>query len=76
MTSHGKRPRDPSQLAKLMVDIAAGEALEQDSEKNPHAVKAGRLGGMKGGVARAEAMTKSERSAAARRAAKARWKDH
>jgi hypothetical protein len=71
-----KRPRDPNQLAKLIVDIATGEVeveLEPDGDKNPAAVELGRKGGLKGGKARAERMTAEQRSEAARRAAKARW---
>jgi hypothetical protein len=41
--------------------------------KNPAAVELGRLGGQKGGKARAEKMTAQERSAAAKKAAAARW---
>ncbi|MFI4991611.1 MAG: histone H1 [Solirubrobacterales bacterium] len=70
-----KRPRDPNQLGKLIVDIATGEAEDAppQSEKNQAAVELGRKGGLKGGKARAAAMTADERSQAARRAAKARW---
>lgn len=72
-----KRPRDPNQLAKLIVDIATGEAedLDPDEGKNPAAVELGRKGGLKGGKARAAKMTAEERSEAARRAAQARWGD-
>ncbi len=42
-------------------------------EKNPAAVELGRLGGKKGGKARAEKLSAEERSAIARKAAKARW---
>ena len=42
-------------------------------EKNPAAVALGKLGGAKGGKARAKNMTPEERSEAARKAAKARW---
>jgi hypothetical protein len=72
-----KRPRDPNQLAKLIMDIATGEADDKPSEsdKNPAAVELGRKGGLKGGKARAASMTPEERSAAAKRAAAARWKD-
>jgi hypothetical protein len=71
-----KRPRDSNQLAKLIVDIATGEADDQepDDGKNPAAVALGRKGGLKGGKARAASMTPEERSAAAKRAAAARWK--
>jgi hypothetical protein len=71
-----KRPRDPNQLAKLVVDIATGEAEDApvDTEKkDPAAVALGRKGGLKGGKARAESLTPEERSEAARRAAQARW---
>jgi len=43
-------------------------------EKNPAAVALGRLGGKKGGVARAAALSKKERSEIAKKAASARWK--
>jgi hypothetical protein len=70
-----KRPRDPNQLAKLIVDIATGEADDapDDDGKDPAAVELGRKGGLKGGKARAERMTPEQRSEAARRAATARW---
>ena len=70
-----KRPRDPSQLGKLIVDIATGEADKPDPDagKNAAAVELGRKGGLKGGKARAASMTPEERSEAARRAAASRW---
>lgn len=65
-----KRPRDPNQLAKYIVDISIGEVEEKpESEK----AKAGRAGGYKGGYARADKLTPEERSAIAKKAAKARW---
>jgi hypothetical protein len=42
-------------------------------EKNPAAVALGKLGGRKGGKARAEKLTPEQRSEIARKAAKARW---
>lgn len=73
-----KRPRDPNQLAKLVVDLATGEAeepaQEQDEGKNPAAVELGRKGGLKGGKARAAKMTAQERSESARRASTTRWR--
>lgn len=70
-----KRPRDPNQLAKLIVGIATGEVEEAkpDDGKDPAAVALGRKGGLKGGAARAAKLTPKQRSAAARKAAKARW---
>jgi hypothetical protein len=43
------------------------------TEKNKAAQELGRLGGAKGGRARAANMTPEERSESARKAAKARW---
>ena len=70
-----KRPRDPNQLAKFMVDLATGNATEPDPDegKDPAAVKRGRLGGIKGGKARAAKMTPAERKASALKAVKSRW---
>jgi hypothetical protein len=48
---------------------------EQSSNKNPHAVALGRLGGLKGGKARAKKLTKEQRQEIARKAAKSRWTD-
>ena len=67
-------PRDTNQLAHMVTAMATGEApAEPASDKNPAAVALGRLGGLKGGKARAKAMTKKERTDAAKRAASARW---
>jgi hypothetical protein len=71
-----KHPADINKLAKSIVDLATGENQEEENEssqKNPHAVALGRLGGKKGGKARAEKLSKEERSRIARDAAKARW---
>lgn len=72
-----KRPRDPNQLAKLIVDIATGDVKDTpvDDGKDPAAVALGRKGGLKGGKARAERMTPEQRREAAKRAAEQRWKD-
>lgn len=69
-----KRPRDVNQLAKLVLDIATGQAPSAPPpEKNPAAVALGRLGGLKGGAARAAKLTPKKRKEIARRAARARW---
>ncbi len=70
-----KRPRDPNQLAKLVLDIATGETVEPkpDEGKDPAAVALGRRGGLKGGVARAKSLTEDQRKEAAQKAAHARW---
>lgn len=70
-----KRPRDPAQLAKLMIDIASGEVEDREPTpeergKNPAAAALGR----KGGAARAAKMDPERRAAIARKAASTRWK--
>lgn len=69
-----KRPRDPNQLAKMIVDISTGGIDEEMPELSPKA-KAGQLGGLKGGKARAEKLTPKKRSEIAKKAAKARWEN-
>ena len=71
-----KRPRDANQLAKMIVDIASGDKTDPlpDDGKNPAAVALGRLGGLKGGKARAKSLSKTRRNAIAKKAATARWK--
>ena len=57
------RPKDANQLAKLVVNIATGEETndQPESTKNPAAVALGRLGGLKGGKARANSLTPEQR---------------
>lgn len=69
-----KRPRDPNQLAKLIVDIAAGDVTDDVSPKKRATSVRGRSGGLKGGKARAKSLTEAERAEIARLAAQARWK--
>lgn len=70
-----KRPTDINQKAKSIVDIATGESEDtaQQSTKNPAAVALGRLGGLKGGKARANSLTKEQRQEIAKKAAAKRW---
>ncbi len=71
-----KRPKDSNQLAKAIVDLATGDHNQDaaaDSGKNPAAVALGRLGGLKGGKARAKSLTAKKRKEIAKKAAKARW---
>lgn len=65
-----KRPRDPAQLAKLIMDIATGEV--QDSVEDGKDAAAQSLG-KKGGAARAKAMTPERRAEIAKKAAEKRW---
>lgn len=70
-----KRPRDPNELGRQIVDEATGEAEPHipDEGKDPAAVALGRKGGLKGGKARAAKMTKAQRVESAKKAAQARW---
>jgi hypothetical protein len=74
-----KRPRDPAQLAKLMIDIASGEVEDREPTpeelgKSPLAVKRGRIGGLKGGKVRADRLSGEKKKDIARLAATARWR--
>jgi hypothetical protein len=52
--------------------VATGE-VQATRGKNPAAVALGRLGGNKGGIARAKKLSPERRSQIARKAARARW---
>ncbi len=67
-----KPPTDISQLGKFIVDQTTTLPTEKP-EKNPAAVALGRLGGLKGGKARAEKLSAKKRKAIAQKAAKTRW---
>jgi hypothetical protein len=69
-----QRPRDPNQLAKLIVDIATGGASETPTLPDSPAIEFARSGGLKGGKARAESLTAQRRREIAKKAAKQRWK--
>ena len=60
-----KRPRDMNQLAKMIVDIATGGIDEQMPELTVKQ-KAGHLGGLKGGKARAGKLSPERRSVIAK----------
>ena len=69
-----KRPRDPNQLGKLIVDIATGQVEDEVSEQKRNPKRRGRAGGLKGGTGRALKLTPEQRAEIARVAATARWK--
>jgi hypothetical protein len=64
-----KRPRDPNQLAKLIVDLATGEKADPKDTLPTQAQKSGE----RGGAARANNLTSEQRISIARKAAKDRW---
>ena len=74
--NEGRTP-DSNQLVKTIADMAVGNPITQDPlplpEKNPAAVALGRLGGLKGGKARAEKLSAKKRSEIAKKAANTRW---
>lgn len=73
-----KRQKDTQQLARGVLDAIVPDAEPTTPEpelpkKNPAAVALGRLGGMKGGKARAEKLSATKRKQIAKKAAAARW---
>ncbi len=75
-TPKKKRPRDISQLAASIVADAVGEEKptpKTEGKKNPAAVALGRLGGLKGGKARAAKLSAKKRKEIAKKAARVRW---
>lgn len=72
-----KLPKDPNQRAHQIAKLLTGE-IEPEPERSPvsaYLAEIGRKGGLKGGVARAGALSSRKRSAIAKKAAKARWKN-
>jgi hypothetical protein len=73
-SSIDRRVKDVNQLAMEIVSLVTAETeIEPLPEKNPAAVMLGRLGGLKGGKARAEKLSAQERSDIAKKAAQTRW---
>jgi hypothetical protein len=79
MPTRSSRNHDFTTVARRVVEQAIGERLDgtsledPDAGKNPHAVALGRLGGQKGGAARAKRLSAKKRTEIARKAAKSRW---
>ena len=68
-----KKQEDENQIAHRVVSQTTSEPEEKNPEKNPAAVSLGRLGGLKGGRARAEKLSPVRRSEIAKKAARIRW---
>ena len=73
-----KKKKDINQLAFSIVQQVTGQVQPEeekpiDPDKNPHAVALGRLGGLKGGKARAKKLSQKRRSEIALKAAQTRW---
>ena len=77
MPKRAKRPRDRNQPARRIVEDTVRESPPEPDPEDPEAPQRardnGRLGGLKGGKARAEKLSPEERAEIARRAAQARW---
>ena len=76
MAKRSSKPRDTSSMAAAIVAQATDPEDQGDDPyegKNRASVEFGRIGGQKGGVARATKLTPEQRSEIARTAARARW---
>lgn len=73
MAKHPNRPRDTNQLAKRIVDLATGSVVDERPESPTPAQEFARSGGLKGGRARADALTPEKRREIAQKAAAKRW---
>jgi hypothetical protein len=65
--------KDLNQTAANIMRLTTGQTAPEPA-KNPAAVALGRLGGLKGGKARAESLSAKKRKEIARKAAQSRWK--
>lgn len=77
MPKRSSKP-DPNEIAKRIIDQVSGEKPTEPAQpdqpaKNPAAVELGRLGGLKGGKARAAKLSAEKRSEIAKKAAAKRW---
>jgi hypothetical protein len=75
MPKRSSKQKDTQELARHVLDAVAPDA-EPPKKKNPAAVALGRLGGLKGGPARAAKLTDVQRHTIAANAAAARWLQH
>lgn len=75
MPKRSSKQKDTQQLARRVLDAIVPDAEPKPAkpEKNPAAVALGRLGGLKGGKARAEKLSPAKRKAIAKKAAAKRW---
>ena len=78
MRKRSRKPEpDTNEIAASIVAQVSGQAPlsspEAQDKRNPAAVALGRLGGLKGGTARAKKLSAKKRSAIAKKAARARW---
>jgi hypothetical protein len=67
-------PKDPSQRAKALLDMATGKSAKPSQPELTDAQKFAQKGGLKGGKARADSLSSKRRSEIAKLAAMERWK--
>ncbi len=65
--------KDLNQIAASITALTTGTKVQEEAAKNPAAVALGRLGGLKGGKARAQALSAAKRKEVAQKAAASRW---
>jgi hypothetical protein len=65
--------KDLNQIAANIVALTTGAKVKEEAAKNPAAVALGRLGGLKGGKARAKSLSADQRREIAKAAATKRW---
>lgn len=77
MATRARKSSDPNVAAFNVLQAFTGgdKPKPEEKSKNPAAVALGRLGGLKGGKARAASLTKKQRVAIATKAAKKRWSE-
>ena len=81
MPRRSSKDHDFAVTARKVFEQGIGEHLDgtplenPDESKNPHAVALGRMGGQKGGLARAKRLSAKKRTEIAKKAAKARWRE-
>jgi len=73
MRRRSSKNEDEIQAARRVVDIATGERPKVDPKVSKAAAALGRMGGLKGGKARAASLSPERRSEIAREAAQRRW---
>jgi hypothetical protein len=75
--SSKKPAEDPNKRAYRVMQQSTSEGADErkQAEKNPAAVELGRLGGLKGGKARAAKLSPKKRAQIAKKAAQARWRN-
>jgi hypothetical protein len=75
MHKRSSKQKDTQELARSILDqvVPDAEPTAPEKEKNPAAVALGRLGGKKGGPARAAKLNAERRAEIAKKAAKSRW---